>query len=659
MKKLLAVLLALTMVAMMAISASATIFTYDDSDDEWWDDDVNMLDRETYILVTRDGTVAQNFGRPDDTLLANKLENLNPGWYEAIWVDTADVDLTDISHVKGKVGIALRGNITFNQKCMNVLDNGGIACLICNNYRDEDVTDAATNEIAGSRANTGMSQTDNTVPNVFLTSDIGTKLICESTGKSYEEMINAIIETRDNDEINATGIPAAQSTYVFLGLLSDYEAIGEFSEDKVVAPENALKDGAPNAEQANAGPKAEALDIPADAAHLANNGSSYDSAKAAATALGTKPLTNYVFQIGSNGNGGEGPENLWDDDVTTKFYTASFPTISVASLSQAYAIDGIIMATANDNSSYNGRSPNEWAIFGSADNENWEVIAVGDDSFFEETDFTYYAAKIDPTKPYQYFQFQGTGSESGTFQVSELVLCSSDAASYPASGESGNAMIGKVIGNETGWDGTAASGAASAFDGIAATFFDPLGVGDGYCGMEFDEPYILEKVAILSRSGWLDRFEGATIEGSNDGENWEELWCSDSAAPSETEYNIVTEFENNYGYKMFRYVNYTKHGDVAEVEFYGKPGTAEAPAPAAEEPKTEEPAPAAEEPTPAAEEPTPAAEEPAPAAETPTETPAADNKPAETAKSGCGSMIGGGFIVLVTLLGSAWIAKRK
>ncbi|MCR5681655.1 MAG: hypothetical protein K6G29_04310, partial [Clostridiales bacterium] len=73
----------------------------------------------------------------------------------------------------------------------------------------------------------------------------------------------------------------------------------------------------------------------------------------------------------------------------------------------------------------------------------------------------------------------------------------------------------------------------------------------------------------------------------------------------------------------------------------------------------EEPAPAAEEPTPAAEEPTPAAEEPTPAAETPTETPAADNKPAETAKSGCGSMIGGGFIVLVTVLGSAWIAKRK
>ncbi|MBO6052224.1 MAG: hypothetical protein J6Q17_00665, partial [Clostridia bacterium] len=225
------------------------------------------------------------------------------------------------------------------------------------------------------------------------------------------------------------------------------------------------------------------------------------------------------------------------------------------------------------------------------------------------------------------------------------------ASAYPASGESGNFMMGTIIGNETGWDGTASSGAASAFDGKAATFFDPLGVGDGFCGMEFDEPYILEKVAILSRATFLDRFNGASIEGSNDGEEWETLWESEEEAPSETEYNIVTEFENNYGYKMFRYINWINHGDVAEVEFYGKPGTAERPAeepkaeePAAEEPKAEEPAEESKAEEPAEE---PKAEEPA------ADTPAADTKPAETAKSGCGAMIGGGFIVLVTVLGSA------
>ena len=32
---------------------------------------------------------------------------------------------------------------------------------------------------------------------------------------------------------------------------------------------------------------------------------------------------------------------------------------------------------------------------------------------------------------------------------------------------------------------------------------------------------------------------------------------------------------------------------------------------------------------------------------------------AEAKKSGCGSMIGGGLIVLVTVLGAAWISKRR
>ncbi|MBR5741972.1 MAG: LamG domain-containing protein, partial [Firmicutes bacterium] len=96
--------------------------------------------------------------------------------------------------------------------------------------------------------------------------------------------------------------------------------------------------------------------------------------------------------------------------------------------------------------------------------------------------------------------------------------------SYPSSGESGNLLVGKVIGNETGWGGNADAGAAAAFDGNPDSFFDPLGKGDGFCGMEFDSPKVLEKVVILSRSGWNARFNGARIDGSNDGENWTTLF---------------------------------------------------------------------------------------------------------------------------------------
>ena len=159
---------------------------------------------------------------------------------------------------------------------------------------------------------------------------------------------------------------------------------------------------------------------------------------------------------------------------------------------------------------------------------------------------------------------------------------------YPASGTEGNAITGTVIGNATGWGDNADAGAAAAFDGNPATFFDPLGVGDGFCGIDAGESYVLDKVVILSREGWNDRFPGAMIQGSNDGENWTTLWTSDTAGTN-PDYYTVTEFENNTGYSQFRYYNETNHGDVAEVEFYGQPGKVEE-APAEEAPAEETPA---------------------------------------------------------------------
>ncbi len=144
----------------------------------------------------------------------------------------------------------------------------------------------------------------------------------------------------------------------------------------------------------------------------------------AAESIGKTPITEGItFLAGSTGNSDEGPENLWDNDTTTKFCTGTFPTSSMAKLPAPATIDGIIMATANDNSSYNNRSPYEWCIYGSADGENWTPIAYGDDLFFAETDYTYYPAAVTPVENVQYVLFQSEGALSGCFQVSELVLC--------------------------------------------------------------------------------------------------------------------------------------------------------------------------------------------------------------------------------------------
>ena len=164
-----------------------------------------------------------------------------------------------------------------------------------------------------------------------------------------------------------------------------------------------------------------------------STGTGYDEAAAAAAAIGSNPITKYEFVEGAETYfGDENPGNLWDDDVTTKFCTDAYPAWSVASVDGKYKINGIIMATANDNSSYNGRSPNKWTLYGSLDNAGWEPIASGDESFFEETDYTFYVTSIPETAEYSYFKFECEETVSGTMQVSEVVLCSADAPAVEA-----------------------------------------------------------------------------------------------------------------------------------------------------------------------------------------------------------------------------------
>lgn len=171
----------------------------------------------------------------------------------------------------------------------------------------------------------------------------------------------------------------------------------------------------------------------------------------------------------------------------------------------------------------------------------------------------------------------GFGKDAGAF--AHITLADAPVVyTYPGSGitpASGSLLFAGVIGNETGWGDNAAAGAAAAFDGNPTTFFDPLGVGDGFCGVDAGDTYVLTEVHILPRDGQLPRYEGATIRGSNDGENWTDLYVSPAAADAQT-WQVITEFENNTGYRYYSYFNTTNHGDVADVEFYGVTPSGEA-----------------------------------------------------------------------------------
>ena len=194
--------------------------------------------------------------------------------------------------------------------------------------------------------------------------------------------------------------------------------------------------------------EAPVLDYPSMDA-MANSGAGYATLDEAAASIGKTPVLGAAFVTGSNGNNNEGPENLWDNDTATKFCTGEFPTQSLAMFANPITVDGIIMATANDNSSYNNRSPFEWAIYVSADGENWTAIAYGDDTFFEETDFTYYAAALSaPVENVKYVYFQSEGALSGCYQMSELVLTGTAGEAAPATAET-EAPVEETMAPET------------------------------------------------------------------------------------------------------------------------------------------------------------------------------------------------------------------
>lgn len=282
----------------------------------------------------------------------------------------------------------------------------------------------------------------------------------------------------------------------------------------------------------------------------------------------------------------------------------------------------------------------------SSDGTSWTEVAnvTGNTSTTTEFEFTAATARF----------VKITGLKRATeygFSIYEIFISSAKGAlatntssAYPSSGTEipdGSVLInGDRIGLETGWGDNAATGRDAAFDGDINTFFDPLGTGNGYCGIDAGKEMIITKIMIHPRDGQLARFNGATIEGANeeDFSDAEALYFSIEEAGAFEWIDVTDEIESdvNSGYRYFRYINYTNHGDVAEVELYGyaKDGTnptygaAAAPveeAPVVEEPVVEEPV--VEEP--AVEE--PAAEEPA--AEETVETPAVAEAPVEEAEA--------------------------
>lgn len=143
-------------------------------------------------------------------------------------------------------------------------------------------------------------------------------------------------------------------------------------------------------------------------------------------------------------------------------------------------------------------------------------------------------------------------------------------------------LKGKQVTGTNSWHDDKSTGPEKAFDGNKATFFD--GVGDGYTQVDLGETYDLEEFGYCPRSGYEYRAIDGMIQVSDDGQNWE------------TVYTVTGE--PSYGMHYYkpetpvsaRYVRYAVPSgapknsankdsvyccNIAEIELYGKPHTAE------------------------------------------------------------------------------------
>ena len=110
------------------------------------------------------------------------------------------------------------------------------------------------------------------------------------------------------------------------------------------------------------------------------------------------------------------------------------------------------------------------------------------------------------------------------------------------------------VSSSTPWNNSTTNIAANVVDGKYSTFFD--GVSNGYVTLDLKEMTEIGAIAYAPRSGYAGRCVGATIYGSEDGENWTELYTIEET-PSEGKDTIVyyTDFNVNEA-PTCRYIKY-------------------------------------------------------------------------------------------------------
>ena len=105
------------------------------------------------------------------------------------------------------------------------------------------------------------------------------------------------------------------------------------------------------------------------------------------------------------------------------------------------------------------------------------------------------------------------------------------------------------------WNNGTTNVASNVVDNNYGTFFD--GVSNGYVTLDLGQETQIGAIAYAPRTGYASRCVGAVISGSNDGENWTDLYTI-SSTPAEKQDTMVyyTDFKTT-GVPSYRYIKYS------------------------------------------------------------------------------------------------------
>jgi hypothetical protein len=224
MKKLFSTLLAAALVAGSAISANAAagLYTYDESDGEYWNPAFEMLDKTAPQFILEDGTIA-GYNDPSYTDATGAVypADITRGWYEVILCNLGTKPEWFPAEVEGKMALCVRGDSTFTVKSENAKTAGAVFCLVGNNCRAIELVDE-TGTMTGEYENVTMSVDYYTIPQCSLSSDITARLVAQTADISIADAVVAVENVFFGDlELS---VSHAKSAYVFFGTIEEYEA---------------------------------------------------------------------------------------------------------------------------------------------------------------------------------------------------------------------------------------------------------------------------------------------------------------------------------------------------------------------------------------------------------------------------------------------------